>query len=106
MFNTFDFVLISQLYIYDEIQDHDPYYPAVVNIYREVRPKYIAFFGSMDNSFSKVLIDLVNGSYETTISTDTARSLPQNMTILLQKHYREYKFFFNSMISVKFSAYK
>lgn len=80
-----------QLFVYDEIPDYDPDYPAAVSILREVQPTFLITFGNVANNFVKLLIDLLNGTSDNTISTDNVRSIPKNMELLHLKDYCKYK---------------
>lgn len=70
--------------------DFGPDYLATVGIYREVNPKYLLTFGSVANNFVKVLIDLINGTPNTTVSSDSVRTVPSNMSLLFMKDYGKY----------------
>lgn len=84
---------ISQLYKYEETPDYDPDYLMTVSIYREVKPKHLISLGKLADNFIKVLIDLANGTIDNTITTNTERSLPENLTLLKLTDYCKYSIF-------------
>lgn len=69
--------------------DFHPDYLVATSIYREIKPKYLVSFGNVTEDFIKILVDLINDIEDNTVTTNTVRSIPENMSLLSLKYYRK-----------------
>ncbi|KAG5894164.1 hypothetical protein JTB14_001860 [Gonioctena quinquepunctata] len=76
----------KQLYVYEEMTDTSPHYFVTTALFREIEPKFVLSFGSTNDAFIKVLIELLTDGYDTTTS-DSIRSLPPNLFLVPHKEY-------------------
>lgn len=72
--------------------DMGPQFLCMSSLFREIKPKYVLSFGNTADDFIKVLINNITTGGESTVTSDSLRSLPENFYLLPSKEYSKYMF--------------